>query len=59
MKDILIRAAKTAVQSFLATASVQQFVGGDINAMRAAAIAAVAAGVAVLWNAALAWASTE
>jgi uncharacterized protein YjeT (DUF2065 family) len=59
VKDIAIRAAKTAVQTFLAVATVQQVVGGDVDALRAAGIGALAAGFAVLWNAALAWASSE
>lgn len=59
VKDIAVRAAKTAVQSFLAVATAQQVIGGDIDALRAAAVAAIAAGLAVLWNAALVWSSSE
>lgn len=58
IKDIATRAAKTAVQTFLAVATVQQVIGGDVDALRAAVVAAAAAGFAVLWNAALAWANT-
>lgn len=57
VRDIAVRAAKTAVQTFLSVATVQQLVGGDVDALRAAAVGALAAGIAVLWNAALAWSS--
>lgn len=54
-KDIGVRAVKTAVQAFLGTASVQAVIGGDVNALRAAAVAAAAAGISVIWNAVLTW----
>lgn len=58
MKDIAIRAGKTAVQALLANASVQLVIAGDVNALRAALVAGVAAGASVLWNAAAAWSNT-
>ena len=59
VKDVVTRAAKTAVQTFLAVATVQQVIGGDVDALRAAAAGALAAGFSVIWNAALAWSSSE
>jgi uncharacterized protein YjeT (DUF2065 family) len=56
-RDIAVRALKTLVQTFLSVATVQQVVGGDVDALRAAGVAALAAGIAVVWNAALAWSS--
>lgn len=53
-KDIFVRAGKTLAQTFLATASVSLVMAGDVQALKSAAIGAVAAGIAVLWNAALA-----
>lgn len=52
-KDIAARAAKTFVQSFVATFSVAWFsnAGIDSKAAVAAAIAAVAAAVSAAWNA--------
>lgn len=57
-KNIGIRALKTAVQSFLAVATAQVIVAGDINALRGAAVAALAAGFSVIHNALLAWSSS-
>ena len=55
VKDILIRAAKTFVQTFLSTATVGAVFELDIAALQAAAIAAGAGAVAIIWNAALNW----
>ena len=55
IRDILIRAAKTFVQSFLSAASVVMVIGGDLPGLKAAAVAAGAAALSVIWNAALAW----
>lgn len=54
-KDIGIRAAKTFVQAFLSAATVVVVVGGDVPAIKAAAIAALSAALSVVWNAALQW----
>lgn len=54
-KSVGIRAAKTALQSFLAVATAQVIVAGDINALRGAAVAALAAGYSVIQNAILTW----
>ena len=52
IKDVLIRAAKTFVQAFIATVSVSVGAGVDFSAssIRAIAVAAVAAGVSAGWN---------
>lgn len=54
-RDTWIRAAKTAVQTLFATVTVQVAMSGDVNAVKVAAISAVAAGAAVVWNAVLSW----
>ena len=54
-RDTFVRAAKTAVQTLFATVTVQVAFSGDVNAVRAAAITAVAAGAAVVWNGILSW----
>lgn len=59
IKNIGRRAVKTAVQTFFAVATVQQVVGGDVDALRSAVVAAAAAGFSVLWNAAVVWADAE
>ncbi len=48
MKDILVRAAKTFVQAFIATLAVANMTDND--SIKAAVIAAVAAGVSAVWN---------
>ena len=58
-RDIGVRALKTLVQTFLSVATVQQLVAQDIDALRAAGVAALAAGIAVVWNALLAWSSSD
>lgn len=55
IRDALIRAAKTAVQAFLIAAPVEVIVGGDLPALKAAAIAAGAAALSVVWNVLLDW----
>jgi hypothetical protein len=59
VRDIAVRALKTAVQTFLAAATVQVVVGGDLPALKAAAIAAGAAALSVIWNALLQWSHSE
>lgn len=54
-KDIGVRALKTLVQTFLSVATVQMVIAQDVNALRAAAVGALAAGIAVIWNAVLQW----
>lgn len=49
-KDVLIRAAKTFVQAFLATLATAVAGVTDIDTARAALIGAGAAGVAAVWN---------
>jgi len=55
IKDALIRALKTAVQTFLVAAPVEVVMGGDLPALKAAGIAAGAAALAVVWNVLLDW----
>lgn len=57
VKDVLTRAAKTAIQCFGGLVTVDVFFQGDIGTVEKAAIAAAAAGVSVVWNAILVWAS--
>lgn len=57
VKDILVRAAKTAVQAFLVAAPVEVIVGGDLPAIKAAVIGAGAAALSVIWNALLQYTS--
>jgi hypothetical protein len=59
VRDILVRAAKTFVQTFLSAASVAVVVGGQWPAVKAAAVAAGAAALSVIWNAALQWSTSE
>lgn len=54
-RSIGIRAAKTALQSFLAVATAQVIISQDVNALRGAAVAALAAGYSVIQNALLTW----
>lgn len=48
MKDILVRAAKTFVQAFIATLAVANMTDND--SIKAALVAGVAAGVSAVWN---------
>lgn len=52
LKDIAIRAGKTFVQAFIAALAVANV--SDLNSVKAAVIAAVAAGVSAVWNSLLA-----
>jgi hypothetical protein len=52
-KDIAIRAAKTAVQAFIATVGVGLVT--DVATLQAGAIAAASAAVSVIMNAILSW----
>ena len=54
-KDIAVRAGKTFVEAFLVLAPVEVVIGGDVPALKAAAVAAGAAAVSVVWNALLQW----
>lgn len=57
-KDIGVRAAKTFVQTLVATVSVVVVLGGDVATIKAGVIAASAAGLSVVWNALLQWSQT-
>ena len=57
-KDIGIRALKTAIQTFLSVATVNAVVSGDVTGLQTAGVAALAAGISVVWNAVLQWSST-
>jgi hypothetical protein len=48
VQDILVRASKTFVQAFLATLAVSQVT--DIETLKAALLAGVAAGISAVWN---------
>lgn len=57
--DIALRAFKTAVQTFVATVSVAALTSFDVNAVKAGAVAAAAAGISVIWNAIAQWSATS
>jgi hypothetical protein len=59
VRDILVRAAKTFVQTFLSAATVAVVVAADYPALKAAAIAAGSAALSVIWNAVLQWSASE
>lgn len=48
IKDILVRAGKTFVQAFIATLTVANLTDND--SIKAALVAALAAGVSAVWN---------
>lgn len=48
LKDIAVRAGKTFLQAFIAALSVPSFT--DYNTVKAAILAAIAAGVSASWN---------
>lgn len=56
-KDVGIRAVKTFVQVFLGSIPVSSLMSLDWTAYRAAGLSAGAAGVAIIWNAVLNWAT--
>ena len=56
MRDILVRASKTFVQTFLGAYPVSALMGLDISTLESATLAAAAATLSVFWNAALNWA---
>lgn len=50
MNDVLVRALKTFVQTFLATVAVGATNVTDIASAKALAVAAVAAAISAVWN---------
>lgn len=50
-RDISVRAAKTAVQTFVGLVTVDAIMAGQVDTFKKAATAATAAGVSVVWNA--------
>lgn len=54
-QDIFVRAAKTAVQTFIATLGVGLAGWLNVDALAAAGLAAASAAISVLMNAALTW----
>ena len=53
VKDVVVRSAKTFVQAFLATLSVQVVSIDSWDAIKPVIVASVAAGVSAVWNTAL------
>lgn len=53
IKDVAIRSAKTFIQAFLATLSVQVVSIDSWDAIKPVIVASVAAGVSAVWNTAL------
>ena len=58
-KDIGIRAAKTAVQVFLAALPANALLSTSLDVFQMAGLAGLSAGVAVIYNALLNWSSTR
>lgn len=56
--DIASRAAKTFVQTLTAQLLVGDIITGDVAKVNAALVAAIAACISVLWNAANEWANS-
>ena len=54
-KDIGTRALKTFVQALLSAVTVAAVLDYDVATIKAGVIAAVAAGLSVVWNALLQW----
>lgn len=53
VKDVVVRSAKTFIQAFLATLSVQVVSIDSWDAIKPVIVASVAAGVSAVWNTAL------
>jgi hypothetical protein len=58
-KDIAERAIKTFVQTLTAAVTVTALLGGDMDAIKAGAYAAVAASLSVIWNAVQQWSQSD
>lgn len=56
--DVLSRAGKTFVQALTAQILVADLISGDVAKFHAALVAAIAAGISVIWNAAVEWSNT-
>lgn len=56
--DVLVRATKTAVQVFIASVPVNVLMSGDADVIKSAVIAAVSAGLSVVWNSVALWAAS-
>ena len=50
MNDVVVRALKTFVQTFLATVAVGVTSVADVNGAKALVVAAVAAAISAVWN---------
>lgn len=50
MNDIVVRAIKTFIQTFLATVAVGVTTVADVNGAKALVVAAVAAAISAVWN---------
>jgi hypothetical protein len=50
MSDIVVRALKTFVQTFLATVAVGVTTVADVNGAKALVVAALAAAISATWN---------
>lgn len=58
-KDVFVRAAKTAVATFIGIIPVAELTSLSIDGAEAAAVAAASAGVTVVLNAVLQWTQTK
>lgn len=56
-KDVCTRAVKTAIQTAAAAGLLGSAIGGDLAGIKTAMLAATAAGISVVWNAAVDWAN--
>ena len=50
MNDVVVRALKTFIQTFLATVAVGVVAVQDVNGVKALIVSAVAAGISAVWN---------
>lgn len=57
--DVVERAVKTAIQTAAAAGLIGFAIGGDWANFKTALLAATAAGVSVVWNAAVTWANSR
>lgn len=56
--DVASRAAKTFIQTAAAAGLLGTALGGDLAAVRSILLAATAAALSVIWNAAVTWANS-
>lgn len=58
-RDVAVRATKTAIQTFVAIVPVDTLMSGNPDILKSAIVAAVSAGLSVVWNALALWSSSN